>query len=233
MDSISTSGSNVIFTIGSGKISVKGGKDKVITYIDSTGTNYYPENPDPMIVTTKGVTLRANYEPATYTATSKIVTVDASQVNHDLRIMGNALANDIFGGSGNDSINGGAKADTLSGGSGDDILLGESGNDAIYGGEGNDTLTGGAGNDELWGGEGSDTFIYSSGDGKDVIYNFSDEDTLTFNNLTFTTTYKNDALIFKVGTTANAITLKEFTASTFHINGDSYQFNGSKLVVSG
>ena len=185
-----------------------------------------------MIVTSKGVTLRANYEAATYTAGSKIVTVDASAINHDMRIMGNGLANDILGGSGNDSINGGAKADILDGGSGDDILLGGSGNDMIFGGEGSDTLTGGAGNDELWGGEGSDEFIYRKGDGKDVIYNFSDEDSLTFNNLTFTTSYKNDALIFKVGNTSNAITLKDFNASTFNINGESYQFDGGKLVRS-
>ena len=224
------SGNNVIFTVGSGKITVRGAADKIVTYIDSTGTNYYPNAPEPITVDGKGVTIRANYEAASYTATSSIVTIDASEANHDMRIMGNGLANDIYGGSGNDSINGGAKADTLSGGSGDDILLGGSGNDMIFGGEGDDTLTGGAGNDELWGGEGSDEFIYRKGDGKDVIYNFGDEDSLTFNNLTFTTSYKNDALIFKVGTTANAVTLKDFTATTFNINGESYQFNGSKLV---
>ncbi|MBQ6005503.1 MAG: hypothetical protein IJL14_04565 [Selenomonadaceae bacterium] len=113
------------------------------------------------------------------------MTIDASETNHDLRLMGNGLANDIYGG---------------------------------------------YGNDELWGGEGSDTFIYKSGHGKDVIYGFSDEDALTFNNLTFTTSYKDDAIVFKVGTTANAITLKDFTATTFNIDGKAYKISSSSLV---
>ena len=228
---VTTSGNNVILTVGSGKITVKGAKDKVVTYIDSTGTNYYPKDADPVILSGNGVTLRANYSKALYSAGAKILTIDASDVTRDLKIMGNGLANDILSGSGNDSINGGAGKDTISGGSGDDKLLGGSGNDMIFGGEGNDTITGGAGNDELWGDEGSDTFIYKSGHGKDVIYNFGDEDALTFNNLTFTTSYKDDAIVFKVGTTANAITLKDFTATTFNIDGKAYKISSSSLVV--
>ena len=172
----------------------------------------------------------ANYKPATYSVDDKIITLDASAVTHKLTLAGNAKANDIIGGAGNDSINGGAGKDTIEGSAGDDILLGNTGNDMIFGGEGNDTITGGAGNDELWGDEGSDTFIYKSGHGKDVIYNFGDEDSLTFNNLTFTTSYKDDAIVFKVGTTANAITLKDFTATTFNIDGKAYKISSSSLV---
>ena len=144
--------------MGSGKISVKGGKDKVVTYIDSTGTNYYPKDPDPVILTGDSVTLRANYSKANYSATSKIITIDASAVTRNLKIKANALANDIFGGSGNDSINGGAGKDTISGGAGKDTILG------------------GTGDDELYGGEGADIFVYAQGGGKDIIWDYAEED---------------------------------------------------------
>jgi Ca2+-binding RTX toxin-like protein len=51
---------------------------------------------------------------------------------------GNAVANSLVGGAGND---------TLSGGAGNDTLSGNAGNDQLDGGAGNDALTGGAGND--------------------------------------------------------------------------------------
>ena len=56
------------------------------------------------------------------------------------------------GGSGSDLIVGNAVANNLSGGSG---------NDTIDGASGNDTLTGGSGNDLLLGGAGSDNVIFS------------------------------------------------------------------------
>ena len=37
-------------------------------------------------------------------------------------------------------------------------------------------------------------------------------------------------IAFKVGSTASAITLKDFTASTFNVNGTNYKISGSKLV---
>ncbi|MBQ6004914.1 MAG: hypothetical protein IJL14_01545 [Selenomonadaceae bacterium] len=229
---VTTSGNNVILTVGSGKITVKGAKDKVVTYIDSTGTNYYPKDADPVILSGNGVTLRANYSKALYSLGAKILTIDASDVTRDLKIMGNGLANDIFGGSGNDSINGGAGKDTIDGGAGNDTLLGGTGNDEIFGGEGDDVLIGGAGKDTLWGNEGSDIFYYSKGGGNDVIFGFSDDDTLTLDNLNFTATHKNGVITFKAGSTSNAITLKEFTATTFHVNGETYKLKGTSLVRS-
>ena len=59
-------------------------------------------------------------------------------------LTGNALANIINGGDGNDVIDGGDGIDTLNGG------------------DGNDTLDGGAGNDKLRGNAGDDTYIITS-----------------------------------------------------------------------
>ena len=91
---------------------------------------------------------------------------------------GNAIANTITSGSGNDSLygmggndqlNGGAGNDALDGGDGADNLQGGAGNDNLTGGAGNDRLEGGQGNDTLTGGSGNDTFVFSAGFGRDRI----------------------------------------------------------------
>ena len=187
---VTTSGSNVILNVGSGKITVKNAAKKVVTYVDSTGVNYYPKNPDPVILTGTGATLRANYSKATYTATAKLITVDASDVTRDLKIMGNAKANDIYGGSGNDSINGGVKADTLQGGAG------------------NDTLLGGEGNDELYGGTGADVFAYRNGDGKDIIWDYAEEDKIQIRSGTLKNrSVSGNDVVLQIG--SGSITVKE------------------------
>jgi Ca2+-binding RTX toxin-like protein len=66
-----------------------------------------------------------------------------------------------IGGSGNDTLTGDAKANRLDGGVGNDLLSGGGGNDTMNGGDGNDSLSGGEGNDSLLGGNGIDTANFS------------------------------------------------------------------------
>ena len=63
--------------------------------------------------------------------------------------------------------------DNLQGQDGNDTLLGGAGNDWLESGAGNDVLDGGAGNDTLvdFGG-GSDTYVWGTGSGQDVMYDF-------------------------------------------------------------
>ncbi len=88
------------------------------------------------------------------------------------------------------------------------------------------------GNDSLWGNAGADTFIYSDGDGKDVIFGFADDDLLQITG-TFSASYSKSKaeVYFKVGTTSKAITLSNFTATTFHINDNTYGINGKNKFV--
>ncbi|MBR4904601.1 MAG: hypothetical protein IKZ53_07995 [Selenomonadaceae bacterium] len=172
----SLSGDDVIFTIGSGSLTVKNGKAKSLSMINSKGKSF-----------------------------STIV-------------------------SGVNTILGSTGKDTLYGSEGDDYIFGNKGNDKLYGQGGNDTLWGGKGNDTLWGGDGSDTFIYKSGEGKDVIVGFDDNDILQI-----TDSYeisKNTAgteIYFKIGSTAKAITLKDFTATNINIGGSvSYRISNIK-----
>ncbi|MEH6528115.1 MAG: Ig-like domain-containing protein, partial [Sneathiella sp.] len=61
-------------------------------------------------------------------------------------------------------------ADRVSiGTSGDDILIGHDGNEILEGGYGADVLEGGVGDDTISGGQGADSYIFTRGDGQDVI----------------------------------------------------------------
>ena len=92
-------------------------------------------------------------------------------------------------------------------------------------------LYGGKGNDSLWGNAGADTFLYNDGDGQDSIYGFENADMLQITGK-FSTSYNKSKkeIYFKVGSTKSAITLNDFTASTFNVNGTNYKISGSKLV---
>jgi Ca2+-binding RTX toxin-like protein len=84
--------------------------------------------------------------------------------------IGNALANIITGGVGNNGLDGSLGNDSLSGGAGIDRLVG---------GAGNDTLSGGAGVDWLSGGAGKDVFVFDTKlntANRDLITDFSHAD---------------------------------------------------------
>ena len=81
--------------------------------------------------------------------------------------------NDVLNGeAGNDLLNSGADSDVLNGDNNADTLSGEGGNDVISGGQGDDLLLGGEGNDALFGDEGHDTFVFASGEGVDIVFDF-------------------------------------------------------------
>ena len=112
-------------------------------------------------------------------------------------------------------------------------MKGGAGNDSLSGGDGADTLSGGAGDDKLygWGDTGKDTFIYASDEGKDVIYGFENNDLLKITGA-FSGTYSKSKgeVYFEVGTTSKAITLSDFSATSFNVNGTNYKISGTKLV---
>jgi len=207
-------GSNVIFTVGSGNLTVEGAKGERITLLDTTGKEYS--------TIVGGTTLIVNdLTSSPVKVSSSIKVIDGSERTTKVKITGNKLDN---------TISGGSAKDTIKGGEGNDSIVGNAGNDKLYGGNGNDTLLGGAGNDSLWGDAGADTFIYSAGDGNDVIYGFDSTDTLTFDNLDFAATYDKTNGVITFNVEGGSVMLKDFSIKTFHINDDIYKISGSKLV---
>ncbi|MDD5385109.1 MAG: calcium-binding protein [Gallionella sp.] len=91
----------------------------------------------------------------------------------------------LDGGDGNDTLMGGANNDTLWGGAGSDYLDGGAGVDELQGGAGADILIGSAGDDTLYGGAGRDTYIFNRGDGRDTLYDTSDNTQSNANILRF------------------------------------------------
>ena len=178
---ISTSGDNVIFTVGNGKLTLKNANSKSINYTDASGEHVYPEESSDVEYSTDnkgctGATLKATYSEDSFAPSGIykdiLVTIDASAVTNELTITGNKKANHIIGSEENDTIKGGNGKDTIKGGDGNDKLYGEKGNDSLIGGAGDDSLWGGAGSDILTGGGGADVFIYNNGDGNDTITDF-------------------------------------------------------------
>ncbi|HLZ08889.1 MAG TPA: calcium-binding protein, partial [Chloroflexota bacterium] len=89
-------------------------------------------------------------------------------------LIGYAGGDLLYGQLGNDQLIGRRGSDFLDGGTGNDTLEGEAGNDRLFGQDGDDILSGGTGNDELTGGQGSDLYLFSRGDGNDVIHEDGD-----------------------------------------------------------
>ena len=176
---VSTSGKNIIFKVGTGKITLQKAKGKTITYFVDDEEFIYSEGDIEYNAEGTGATLKASYskdsfEPSNYSDYSNsLVTIDAAEVKHSLKIAGNKQANKITGTGNDDTISSGDGKDIILGGDGNDELYGEKGNDSLIGGAGDDSLWGGKGTDTLLGGDGSDTFIYYNGDGNDTITDFN------------------------------------------------------------
>ena len=181
INSASIKGSDVIFKVGTGKITVKGGDGQEILFVDEDGNEYiYPNEPDPVSVIfnnakeslATAATITADYEEEEFDAADygKLKTITAEDVSIDLTIYGNKLANKIIAGEGNDYIHGGKGADTLTGGGGED------------------------------------TFAYIYGDGNKVITDYTEgEDRIEIQNADVETvinsaSIKGSDVIFKVGT---------------------------------
>ena len=115
--------------------------------------------------------------------------------------LGAELENLTFIGTGDFAGTGNALANTLKGGTGNDALAGGSGNDTLYGLSGDDTLDGGTGADTLIGGSGNDTYLVDSA--LDVITEYSGggTDTVRATASSYTLSAEVEALTF-VGTGA-------------------------------
>ena len=215
----SVSGTKLVLKVGDNTLTVEGMAKKELAFTDSDGAKTFKSG---IIYDSDNTTAKIT-SAFTKTAQTAIdaTNIDATSAAKGVNLVGNSSSN---------SIDGGAKADTLDGGAGNDIIDGGAGNDKLYGGDGDDLIFCGAGNDSLWGGDGANEFIYSSGDGKDVIFGFTSDDVLTLDDISFTSATVNSKgtqVALKLG--SGSVTFKDFASDTeFHIGDDTYQ-----VVASG
>ncbi|MFI0820093.1 calcium-binding protein [Streptomyces sp. NPDC021098] len=67
----------------------------------------------------------------------------------DDTVIGDGVANEIYGGPGNDYLDGAGNDDSIDGQEGDDTIKGGPGNDYLFGGPGQDSIDGGSGNNVI------------------------------------------------------------------------------------
>ena len=151
IENASLSGSNLIITTAKGKVTVKGGKDKNISVIDSndetlTILNEYPIEEITLPDGWKyGTASKTNTNAEIITATLKtaenidltenygegVVSINAAKITGGVKIIGNDLNNSIKGSKGADYISGGSGNDTVSLGGGADVYIYSGGNDLV------------------------------------------------------------------------------------------------------
>ena len=245
--STQASGSDIVVTVGKGKITLKDVKGNAV-YINKKNVGGSSTNKKFIVLTSGNDTLNSSLEGATISG-GKGDDVLETDFSDKVSISGGAGNDDIQNWFGNNV--------TLSGGAGNDNITNYGGdNVSIYGGTGNDTirndaalewnsatnsfdtidspdnvsLWGGAGNDLLYGGEGKDIFIYKPGEGNDTILNYANGDLLKITGGTFSKSkYSSGTLTLTVGN--GSVVFNDVTTSTnFNINGTAYKISGSKLV---
>ena len=219
-----TSGGDVLIAVGYDTITLKDAVDKKITIDD--GINPILINPTPTNET--AVTLESSFTGTYDDYDDTIKKIDASKVTSAIEIYGNDNDNTITGSSKNDTIYGGSGRDVLNGNSGNDELYGDDDNDKLDGGAGDDTLTGGVGADTLTGGAGKDIFYYDSGDGKDVItdYSASQGDLIQLGVSSISTSTSGNNVILKID--SGQINVKNGKSQKITVVGA----NGNSTVVS-
>ncbi len=144
--------------------------------------------------------------------------------------------------SGNDSIyNYWGWYETIDAGAGNDTINLYYGNySSIDAGDGNDrislngassgviTLKSGKGNDTVYGSGNKTLHQYANGDGNDVIYNWSANDTLSITGGTYTRSTVGNDVVLKVG--SGAVTLKGAKGTTVNVRGELYDEDDDIII---
>ena len=131
------SGNNVIFTVGTGSLTVKNGANKKITVNGKTQT-YSDDTEDlteGLSYDDSGIGLLADNN---FTDTKidlsdygNIVNISAKNFSQAIHLVGDNRNNSLVGGKGDDTLQGNSGADTLTGGDGKDMFIHYEGNDVI------------------------------------------------------------------------------------------------------
>ena len=191
---LANSNKDLVFTVGSGTVTLTGAAAKAISLKDSRGS-YTASN----TAITLGSDFTGTMDAAKYL--SSVKTIDGSAATKAVNITGNAQANVI-------------KAGKAGG-----TYKGEAGNDTMYGGAGNDKIYGGIGNDTINAGKGTNTLYFTKGDGTDTVISGGGTDTLVFSSETninnVKAAYSNNDL--KITYTGGTVILKDYKSGSHSV----------------
>ena len=196
---------DVIFKVGTNKITVEDMAKSQFTFVEGGVTKTYDNG---NLISGTSVTLQSGYKGAFTLTNTAYQNVSAELGTKAVQLIGNASANSLIGGRGKDS------------------LFGDAGNDTLWGGKGNDTLTGGAG---------FDTFIYQAGGGTDVITDYTSGDLLQILNKKGNTgdfkhsTFSDGILTLSISGGGKVILTGVSESTSFNINNKTYSISGNSL----
>ena len=208
---------------GTGKDTIHVGGKKIKAYGD-TGNDYIRSYTNDVNSTLKGGTGNDTFQGG-----GNKVKMYGESGNDYVYLYINDKNITVSGGAGNDSIYSGANKTSLSGGSGKDYihLYSEATNTTVNGGTGNDTIKSYS--------ENGTTYVYKSGDGKDVIdgFNFGTDKIKLTSGSVSKTTYSGNDVIFKIG--SGSIRVKDGRGQQITINNTTKTYGkatNSSAVVS-
>lgn len=224
---LANSSKDLVFTVGTGKVTLSNAAAKTISLKDSRGS---------YTASTTAITLGSNFsgtmDLAKYLGT--VTAVNGKSTTKTVTVRGNAKANTLYGGSGANTLYGYTGNDKLYGYAGNDTLYGGDGDDTLNGGDGNDTLYGGAGADTLTGGAGKDTFVYVNGEGNDTITDYaSGQDALQINNGTVSNmalANNNKDLVFTVG--GGTVTLTDAVSRSIRMQDSRGSYTVTRRTIT-
>ena len=233
VDSTQRSGNDVIINVGAGSITLKGASGKTLNLIDSNGDTIALGTP----TIEPDTKLIENY------TTSRLI----NGLSGDYTVRNYAGDVQIYGGSGNDYLYNSTSSNytvnnhygevTIDGGNGDDTIANNDPNVSLNGGAGNDSVvTGSWSNVTVRGGKGDDTLVgttlrgvlyqYDSGDGNDLLTNYSDDDTIQILSGTVDDTQLSGSdMIIAVG--SGSITIKDANNKSLNLVNAS----GSRITL--
>ncbi len=217
------SGTDVVFTVGSGTVTFENASGATISLKDSRGS---------YTASGAAIALGADYtgDMNANAYMSTVTTIDGRNAEGSVNITGNALDNVIYTGKSSGIIDAGAGNDVLYGDDGNDTLNGGVGNDTLHGGSGDDVLNDGSGDDVLTGGAGKDIFVYS--EGNDLITDYAEEDTLQiFDNVISETKFVGENVKFIIGEGSITLNSAADKAITIQDRNGSYTLADQNIVI--
>ena len=211
-----TSGSDIIVTVGKGKITLVGaasldkvniaGKEDAKNAWKLSGTTATYGTTSKTLATVNGVKSKSGLS-----VSGKTIKLAASTLSKKVSVSG-SYAFEFNSDYKSAKITGSSSADTITTAGANMVITAGKGNDSIVSKGKNATITGGAGNDTLTGSSGADVFVYSDGDGNDIITNYAENDKISLKSGAAEISTSGNDVIFNIG--SGKITLQKAKGKT-------------------